>query len=258
MMHLTARRAIIIGGLLALLAFATLFMLLQVRHERAVVTKQQAVYEVASKQHAETIGRIETLSRNAHTIEEWGKVAKEAEGLPPLAKTHFTMLAQVRTVELLADERDRLLANAGELLSVNENDPTAKENIRRAEKAQEETKLLLDKIEGVPGNVEWNKSLEYRKAYEKYRSLAFINSKEHAKALDILDDAVKNLRNGLDAVPKDNRTELAIEFLYKRAKEEEEKMANKGTEGGGNRPRALPGSRRDAPGSGGSDRQRQH
>lgn len=202
-----------------------------------------------------TTGQALAISKSAATLSEWEAVRAKAQGLPEPTKKHLTLLADVRTMELLADERDQLLANAGALFAANENDPGVKENVAKALVLQERADALVQKIESVPGNGEWNKSLQYRKAYEKYRSLAFIAKDEHGKALDIIGDAVGNLTKGLDAVPKDNRTELAIEFLYKRAKEEEAMMA-KGV--GADRPRAFPGSGPQGPGTGGANRPRQH
>lgn len=239
----------------ALLASGSFALWENVRVAENKGLEEAARYSEERRVNDETTGQALAMSRSATTLPEWEAVRAKAQGLPDPTKKHLTLLADVRTMELLADERDQLLANAGALFTANKNDPGVKENIAKALVLQERADALLQKIESVPGNGEWNKSLQYRKAYEKYRSLVFIENGEHGKALDIIADAVGNLTKGLDALPKDNRTELAIEFLYKRAKEEEAMMA-KGESA--DRPRAFPGSGPQVPGTGGTNRPRQH
>lgn len=258
-MNAIRTRTIVFGCALALLLSLGAFACWENIRQAELTVKEGEIRYAAERTHYdETIGRVLALSGKAKTLAEWESVRMSAESLPEQAKKHFTLLAQVRTMELLADERDQLLANAGALFAANENDPGVKENVAKALVLHERAEALVRKIEGVPGNGAWNRSLQYRKAYEKYRSLAFLAKDENGKALDILGDAVSNLVKGLDAVPKDNRTELAVEFLYKRAKEEEAKAQRGGEDPGP--PRAFPndGAGSHGPGTGGGNRPRQH
>lgn len=231
-----------------------------IAHEDAYAQAQEH-YRSESLRYQEVVGKLDRDARLAKNEAEWNSVQKRANELPPqfeATKKHFARIAHVRIVEEASRKRDRLLANAGELLSVNENDPQAKVRIAQAKLLHEEVEKLLKQIESDPQNAEWNLALEYRKAFEGYRSLAFVEKDEHAKALDILAGSIANLGKALTYAPKDNRTERAIEFLYKRAKEEDSKVSKSGQ--GAGRPRALPppGRGNNDPGSGGTDRPRVH
>ncbi|MEK7118307.1 MAG: hypothetical protein AAB869_01735 [Patescibacteria group bacterium] len=258
-MKMISMRTAICAGLAAfLLAFGSFALWENVRQAENDARENEARYTKERGEYEGTIGKTLVMSKSATTIGEWEVVRVKAQSLPEAAKNHFTILAQVRTIELLADKRDQLLANAGALFDANGNDPGVKENVKKALEFHERAGEIVQKIESAPENREWNKSLQYRKAYEKYRSLAFLAKEEHGKALDIIADAVGNLTKSLDAAPKDNRTELAIEFLYKRAKEEEAKGAGGGSGTDTGRPRAFPGPGPVGPGTGGSNRPRQH
>lgn len=214
-------------------------------------------YTLKKGEYAKTVLLVEALAKSATTTLDWDAVAKSAETLPPEWKKRFTDLADTRRLELFSDERDRLLANAGELFSANENDPGVKENVARALVLQSAIEEIMKKKESISGNAEWNGALEYRKAYEQYRKLAFLSKDQSGEALDYLDQASKNLQKSLLSFPKDNRVELAIEFIYKRTKDEEAKSGYANAPG---RPRAMPPqkSTRDSPGAGGQDRPRRH
>lgn len=216
--------------------------------------------EERARVYTETVGVLVTIAKKAQSKEEWESVRKSALIIPltyEATRVYFARLADVRIIELLAGKRDLLLVNAGELLSVNENDPEAKRRLVEAKLLHDEVEKLLKQIVSDPKFPEWNMTLEYRKAFESYRSLAFIDKSEHSKALDIIAGAVANLGKALQSAPKDNRTERAIEFLYPRAKEEEAKAGGSATPGPG-RPRALPNRGNSDPGTGGDDRPRRH
>lgn len=245
--------------LLTLLLSFTAFFVAVVREENKLEA-MHVLGEVHARVHQETVGALTLIAKNAKTEAEWTLVRTRALTIPPEfseTRVYYTRLADVRIIELLASRRDKLLVNAGELLSVNENDPEAKRRLAEAQMLHEEVEKLLKQVASDPGFPEWNMTLEYRKAFEGYRSLAFISKDEHAKALDIIAGAVANLGKALASAPKDNRTERAIEFLYQRAKDEESKSGGSGTPGPG-RPRALPNRGNDGPGSGGDDRPRRH
>ncbi len=224
---------------------------------------QHVADEVRIRAYQDSVGVLVSLAAKAETNVEWEAVRTRAATLPPefdKAKGYFTRLSTVRIIEDDARRRDQLFKNAGELLSANENDPEAARRLGEAKALHAQIEGALKKVVSDPKYPEWNQSLEYRKAYEAYRSLAFLEKGEHAKALDIIADAVGNLGKSLVYREKDNRTERAIEFLYKRAKEEEEKAK---ASGAGNtpvpgRPRGLPSRGQDGPGTGGDDRPRRH
>ncbi|HEY4519447.1 MAG TPA: hypothetical protein VJH33_00210 [Candidatus Paceibacterota bacterium] len=209
------------------------------------------------KQHDETIGKAEQLAESARTVEEWEGVLAFVHTLPPSEKISSSDRATIGMLEAVTGERDRLLRNAGELYGANAKDPGIEENLNKARALHERANALLGKLERKENSLEWNVALQYRKAYEKYRSLAFIRKEEHDKALDILDDAMKNLQSANALAPKRIGIEEAIEFLYKRAQEEENRRGTR--DGAPDRPRALPPrANPDGPGSGGSNRPRRH
>jgi len=218
------------------------------------ITHQQFIN--AREQHKNTVGVVSRLANTANTVEEWQNVLSHASALPPDAKEYFTARANIGQLEALAGERDRLFLNAGELFAANEKDPEIRNVLEKSRQLHKSAETIIQKLSGISNDPDWVLSLNYRKAYEKYRSLAFLDPKEHDKALDVIDDALSDLRGANKVVPKNNTVELAIEFLYKRAKEEEK------ARGGGQatgRPRALPPrGQQDGPGTGGQDRQRRH
>jgi hypothetical protein len=210
------------------------------------------------RSYEDTVGKLLGDLARANTEEEWAQLRTQGAALPrgfDATKAYVSRLGEVRTIERMAKRRDELLSNASALLSVNENDPEAKLRLGEAKQLQEEVEKLLKQVASDPKSPEWNLALEYRKAYEAYRSLAFIDKNEHAKALDITAGAVGNLAKALVFAPKDNRTERAIEFLYKRAKEEESQASTSTPDRG--RPRALPPGNHE-PGTGGDNRPRVH
>ncbi|MDP3646270.1 MAG: hypothetical protein Q8R25_04235 [bacterium] len=229
----------------------------------AVVERNDGVarelYQNALTQHRETVGVIEKLANKASTLEDWKDVLARAATLPESAKAHYTLRVHIGMLESLAGERDRLFVNAGELYTANEKDPDVRELLDKAKKVHELADATIQQIAQKSDVPDWSLSLHYRKAYEKYRSLAFLEAKEVDKALDIIDDALSNLRRANTFDPKNNRVELAIEFLYKKAKEEERKRAS-GDSNTLGRPRALPprGAQDNSPGTGGAHRPRLH
>ena len=244
--------------LVLLILFGVLFATI-VREENSVEALRVRDAERAQV-YTKTVGVLVALAKDAKSKEDWESVRKRTQTIPltyEATKVYFARLADVRIIELLSGKRDLLLVNAGELLSVNENDPEAKRRLAEAKLLHDEVEKLLKQVVSDPKFPEWNMTLEYRKAFESYRSLAFIDKNEHSKALDIIAGAVANLAKALASAPKDNRTERAIEFLYQRAKEEEGKAGGTPIPGPG-RPRALPNRENNDPGTGGDDRPRRH
>lgn len=208
-------------------------------------------FEQARTHYEQTIGAVQKLAREARTVEEWEEVSERAGVLPEDAKRYFMLQATIHEMELLAAERDRLLLNVGELQAAR-TDPTA-QNAQEFKKTGPDpdipiilgqAKVLHERIgallQTLPQTTDpdWSRALEYRKAYETYRSLAFLEpgTASSGEALDIISDAVHALQKANDAAPKDNQVERAIEFLY-------EKSGDEGGESGQsspNRPRALP------------------
>ncbi len=216
-------------------ALSTLYSVTRVdREETAAVVN----YRKAQKQYEETVGALERSVSAANSIEEWKDVLARADALPGDAKEHFTAVATIGMLEELARERDRLFLNAGELFAANEKDPEIPKVLEKAHELHKLADAAVKKLSAHPEDPDWQRALLYRKAYEQYRSLAFLNEKEHNEALDILAGALGDLRGANTVSPKNNRVELAIEFLYKRVKEEESKRGNRQSAGG--RPRALP------------------
>lgn len=216
----------------------------------------QTAYTNALKKHENTVGVVSHLADKANTALEWQDVLAKASAFPPDAKDYFAARANIGQLEALAAERDRLFLNAGELFAANEKDPDIRKILDKARQLHERADAIVQKLPSNTGDPSWTLALQYRKAYEKYRSLAFLDPKEHDKALDVIDDIMSNLRLANKAAPKNNDVELFMEFVYKRAKEEEK--ARGGGQASG-RPRALPPrGPQDSPGTGGQDRQRRH
>jgi hypothetical protein len=219
-------------------------------------SERRAQYEKDLTQHRETIGVVEDLANSARTIAEWEAVRKRATSLPADAKKHFSLRADIGTMELLARRRDHLLFNAGVLFRVNERDPGVQLNLTQAKDLQDQVEKLLKQI-GDLSNTSTAMARQYRDAYEKYRSLAFLQPNEADKALDIIDDALHNLKRANGIAPKHNDVELFVEFLYKRAKEEENKRGGSPKTGGP--PRSLPNRPgQDNPGNERTDRPNRH
>ena len=246
--------------LLTLLLLLSGALYLNVDQDERHDAVSQSERQVRQKAYEESVGQIVKSAGLAKTEEDWTNIGVLAQKLPTefeATKMYFGQLATVRIVELKTARREVLLRNAGELLAVNENDPEVKRNIAQAKVLHEEVAKLLKQVKSDPKNPEWNKALSYRKGYEEYRSLAYIEKDENAKALDIIAGAVAHFAKALTAKEKDLRTEYAIEFLYPRAKSEEEKGGKGAGEPG--RVRALPSpGRENGPGNGGVDRPRQH
>lgn len=250
-------RTLCIGLVLSL---ATLTGALVTLNDITVTQRAEGVarelYQNARTRHEETVGTLERIAEEASTLDQWKNVLATAATLPAGAKEHFTARATIGMLEAFAAERDRLLVNAGELYASNEKDPDIRVTLDKARLAHEQAEALIQQLSASAHNPAWSLAFQYRKAYEKYRSLAFIDEKEHDKALDIIEDVMSNLRLANTAEPKNNRVELFIEFVYKKAKEEEK--ARGGSRASG-RPRALPPrSPQDGPGTGGADRLRRH
>lgn len=240
---------------LALITIASYFLYTAIERIDRADRAQLAQYEQELAQHQQTIGVVETLSKSARTLADWEEVRSRAATLPADAKKHFSLLANIGTMELSADRRDRLLFNAGVLHKVNERDPGVQMNLAQAKDLQEKIDRLLKQI-GDMGGMPGAMALQYRAAYEKYRSLAFLQKEEADKARDIIDDAMGNLKRANAIVPKDNRVELFMELLYKRDKEEQAKQSGGPKPGP---PRALPTRPGpDQPGNQRSDRPHRH
>lgn len=240
-----------------ILGLSSLYAIMSFKNITARHETQMKNFRTALVQYEETIGFAHKLAESATTIEDWEKVRALANTLPSDSKAHFVELATIGMLEAVGYERDRLLRNAGELYTANSRDPGVLENINKARELQKRADALLTTLESEGKSSEWNLALQYRKAYEKYRSLAFIEKNENDKALDILDDAVKNLQAANELRKKDIDVEYALEFLYERAQNEERQRGSKG-EAGLDRPRSLPPRGPQDPGAGGRDRPRRH
>lgn len=252
-------RALTCLALTGLLAFSLTLYLSIKRDAKAAVAVARADVE-RFREYEVTVGKLSKSAQTAKTEEEWVEVRRIAQTLPVKysdSKVYFTRLADVRIIEVIASRRDALLTNAGELLAVNENDPEARQRLGEAKKLQADVERQLKQVVSDPTTPSFNLALEYRKAYESYRSLAFIDKSEHTKALDIIAGAVTSLGKALLSQSKDNRTERALEFLYDRAKKEEAASnADKSGTPSPGRPRGLPGE--GGSGNGGGDRLRRH
>jgi len=250
-------RTLVVGlvlfAALAVGAFATLNSVAVVERQEEVAKEQ---YQNALKQHEETVGMVEKLADTASTLEEWRDVLARTGALPLQAKEYFTARVHIGMLETLATERDRLFVNAGELFAANEKDPDIRKILDKAREVHKLAETFIQKLSSDSDDPTWRLALQYRKAYEKYRSLAFLAGNEHDEALDIIADVMSNLRLANKVESKNNRVELFMEFVYKKAKEEESK---RGKEGASGRPRALPSrGGPHEPGTGGSDRPRRH
>ena len=255
---MTQSRTLVLGMVLsciiALGAFATLQNVERAEDKERIAREQ---YRVALTLHTETVGVVGEMVRSARTLAEWEAIQKKVETLSEEAKRHFTLLVAIGILEALADERDRLLWNAGELYRTNQNDPGIVENLKKAGVLHKRAEELLKTIEKELG-AERMFALHMRSAYEAYRSLAFLDPQATAKALNILQGAIAHLKRANVLYPKQNDVELSLEFLYKRTKEEEAKRGSGSVPG---KPRALPSERRpgqENPGMVDPSRERRH
>ncbi|OGG44555.1 hypothetical protein A2673_03405 [Candidatus Kaiserbacteria bacterium RIFCSPHIGHO2_01_FULL_50_13] len=250
-------RTLVYGMVLSGAIATTAFLLggsvhhVEIKDAEARVNFQNALVE-----YERTTGNVAALAKGARMYEDWENIRRLSIGLPDEAKAYFALVADLKTLEFLAEERDRLLANAGELYAVNQKDAGIQENIEKARAVHLRAEALVEGIKVTDGE-ELLLALLYRKAYEKYRSLAFLGEKQASEALSILDDAVQNLRQANDVSQKHNRVELALEFLYKKTKEEEAKQSSGQAPSG---LRAIPPRREgpDGPNTGSADRPRLH
>jgi hypothetical protein len=249
MRRITDRTLIVGFVLLVAVAAGAYVTLSSVTHVEAEDVVKKARYEIARRQYEETVGAVEKLADKASSQKDWEEVLARAQTLPGNAKDHFARVGNVGMLESLALERDRTLVNAGELYAANQKDPTIPKVLESAKKLQELADSYVQKLSSSDlKDPDWLLALRYRKAYEKYRSLAFLEENDHNGALEIIDEAMSELRAANLATPKNNRVEVAIEFLYKRAKEEESKRGDQKSAGG--RPRALPSRSGREPGPG--------
>jgi hypothetical protein len=242
-------RTLVIGSVLfAAIAAGSFAMYSNVASVEQETAAARQKYDIALKQHEETIGVVEKLAQEANSADDWKSVLGSVGSLPTDAKMHFSVLSDVGMFESLSKERDRLLVNAGELFAANENDPGVKSTLAKAHELHKLADAILQKLPEKK-DPDWQRALSFWKAYEKYRSLAFLDEKEHTEALNILGEAMVELRACNNVAPKDIKCEYAIEFLYKRTKEEEKKAGDKQQQATG-RPRAIPSRMGKEPGPG--------
>lgn len=163
----------------------------------------------------------------AVTTSEWEALARALQNLPVPEKQRnmLSSFIAAKAFEARAIERDNLLYFTGKLVKGNENDPTAEEYFARARELHETNMRLIDTISERAGDCAWNKRLWYRKGFEYYRSLLFLNKGESSRAMDLIDQAIQSFEKVFSCFPKDRDAETAIELLYERGKKIKEATA---------------------------------
>lgn len=159
------------------------------------------------------ITRLEELEKFAETDAK--RLSKgEYQALSPLLRTKL-FEANFRRAELL-------LGRAGDLLRSDNNHPSGKEYLERAQKIYAKMDKLLE--QGIPeqsGDDKANTRLNYMKGVYFHRSLFFVKDpKAEAARVDELVHLAKRYYSAVfQYTPKDRDTEVALELLQKQAKE---------------------------------------
>lgn len=232
--------------------FATQYLSGEIEDREKAREEHIVSFVETQEKEKSTAKDIHTAMLDAQATPAWEAVVSDIEKLSESPRLFLEAIALGKRFEARSLERDNLLFFAGQLLSVNQNDPLAKEYLEQARKLHEFNIKHLSELRERNEDCVWNARLWYRKGIEYYRSLIFISKKERSRANDLIDQSIRNFEKIFSCYPKDRKTEVAIELLYKRAKESKSDSREKE----GDRMLRLLPSGEIGPGTDGSQRER--
>jgi len=187
------------------------------RSEKFAVYKETILEK--QKKETDAINEIFTRMKSAVTINDWEVIVSDTASLSGESGTKIRNITQWKLLEARAQRRDELLWTARQLLMVNENDTVAHTYLEEAEKLHNKNTEALSSLYVYENECIWSSAVFYRKGIENFRSLVFLKKEEKSKARNLIDQAIRNFGKVFECYPKDRKTEVAIEVLYKRAKE---------------------------------------
>ena len=214
-----SRKFLVVGFVLFVAVFiAGYFFINLVERDRITNERTIAAQQIFLSENEKARGIYERMQTTL-TLPKWEIILTDITVLSENRRLALGPIAQGKRFEARSLERDQLLFYAGKLLKVNKNDPLAGEYLEEAKKLHMLNMGSISEFSLRDKNCEWNARLWYRKGIEYYRSLIFIKKEEESKALDLIDQSIRNFEKVFTCYSKDQKTEVAIELLYKRAKE---------------------------------------
>jgi len=242
----------IMSGLAVSVFSGYLIFSVELREERASVYRSAlADYEKERQVIAEIMQEI-----SAGEFKEDALLTSRLATLSEVPRAAVLSFTAAKRVEGNFRKQERLLGNAGALLTANKNNPIAEEYLDRAKVLNDLNIAALLALAEIPGNCEWNARLHYLVGAIHYRSLVFVTKEEQFSASDIIGQAVRSFKKVFECLPKDRSAEVAIEMLYKQAKERDSGTEISGDELDRTRLKLLPKPQfNDMPGTGGTDRE---
>ncbi|MDO8591147.1 MAG: hypothetical protein Q7R65_04200 [bacterium] len=194
------------------------------------LTERNAVIETRTRLEAEakkaSAERVDSVLAKLSRITRLEELEKFAEtDAKRLSKGEYQALSPVLRTKLFEANFRRaelLLGRAGDLLRSDNNHPSAKEYLERAQKIYEKMDQLLE--EGVPerlGDSRANARLNYLKGVYFYRSLFFVKDPkaEAARVSELVGLSAKYLSTVFTSIPKEINAEYALEILQKKAQD---------------------------------------
>lgn len=224
-MRYVRRWALIFGVLSVILGAASWFAadyFHKRENERVNLIKARERLSVEAYQRQVPVSdKIWNKIREARTVGEWQALLRdEVKLLYGEERKEAERFIKAKIFEGYFWEAEQLLANAKSFLSEDINHPTAQLYLKRAKEIYGAMERLAPDLAEKPGDVNWNKRINYLKGKFYFRSLFFVEKpvEEQAKILDLITHSANFLSRTLEFAPKDNDTEIALEVLQKTTK----------------------------------------
>ncbi|OGZ06644.1 MAG: hypothetical protein A2762_03865 [Candidatus Lloydbacteria bacterium RIFCSPHIGHO2_01_FULL_54_11] len=192
--------------------------------ERRLTDEAKGRVEVERKKNFSAKEAIANAA-NARTPEAWDQAMAAIDALEDRQeKAVLKSAITLERVDAYGRARDQLLERAVELARYNENDPRILEFIERAKPLQAEIVKMLENPDQLarelPSGMSdeerkaWNATLWYHVGHANYSQLWFTPSENKTEINKLIQKSLGSYARVFAFIPKDTRTEYAIEALY--------------------------------------------